>query len=121
MASIYIENVPDDLYARLQERAAADNRSVESEVVALLEHAVAESENGTGNSEEERLAEIFRRASEWTGPYEWFPEPRTDAQVESGSGAPVPTTWTNSAIPCPSRCGDRVGPWNRSRDSSIAH
>ena len=41
-------------------------------------------------------------------------------RIWSPYGAPVPTTWTNSAIPCRSRCGDRVGPWNRSRGSSIA-
>jgi plasmid stability protein len=88
--SIYIENVPDALYERLQQRAAADNRSLDSEILALLEHAIAGPENGAGESEEERLDEIFRRASEWSGPYEWFPEGRTDVQGEPESGTLVP-------------------------------
>lgn len=90
MASIHIENVPDELYTRLQQRAAADHRSFEGEVVTLLEQAVAGPENGVPTSEEERLAEIFRRASEWSGPYEWIPEDRTGGQGEPDSGTPTP-------------------------------
>jgi plasmid stability protein len=83
MATIYIDNVPDDLYARLQQRAATDHRSFEGEIVALLEGAVAGPQNNADESEEVRLAGILQRASEWSGPYEWVPEGGTE------SGTPV--------------------------------
>ena len=42
MAILNIKSFPDDLYDRLQERAAKDRRSVAQEVIHLLEHAVEE-------------------------------------------------------------------------------
>ena len=38
-----IRNVPDTLLTRLRERAARQNRSLEGELLAILEGAVAES------------------------------------------------------------------------------
>jgi antitoxin FitA len=38
-----IRNVPDTLLTRLRERAARQNRSLEGELLAILEDAVAES------------------------------------------------------------------------------
>src|SRR5437867_13247337 len=40
MAILHVRNVPDDLYARLQQRAAAEKRSLSAEVVMLLEKAM---------------------------------------------------------------------------------
>lgn len=40
MATLHVRNVPDDLYERIQRRAAAQNRSVSAEVVTLLRQAV---------------------------------------------------------------------------------
>ena len=37
MATLYVENVPDDLYEALRERAKSQRRSIASEVVSLLE------------------------------------------------------------------------------------
>jgi plasmid stability protein len=40
MATLYVENVPDDLYEGLKTRAQLHRRSIAAEVVALLEHFV---------------------------------------------------------------------------------
>jgi plasmid stability protein len=41
MASILIKDIPADLHERLREAAARDHRSLNKEVVALLEAALA--------------------------------------------------------------------------------
>jgi plasmid stability protein len=40
MATLYVENVPDDLYEALRSRAKARRRSIAAEVLALLEENV---------------------------------------------------------------------------------
>jgi len=40
MATLYVENVPDDLYEALRERARGNRRSIAAEVLTLLEHYV---------------------------------------------------------------------------------
>ena len=37
MATLYVENVPDDLYEALRSRAKARHRSIAAEVLAMLE------------------------------------------------------------------------------------
>jgi plasmid stability protein len=37
MATLYVENVPDDLYEALRKRARQNRKSIAAEVVALLE------------------------------------------------------------------------------------
>jgi len=37
MATLYVENIPDDLYEALRSRAKARRRSIAAEVLALLE------------------------------------------------------------------------------------
>ena len=44
MSSLHIENVPQDLHKRIQELAIQANRSLDSEVVDLLKHAVRDME-----------------------------------------------------------------------------
>ncbi len=39
MKSITITNIPHELYRKLEERAKANNRSVNTEIIACLEHA----------------------------------------------------------------------------------
>jgi len=41
MATITIKNIPDDLYEQLKEAAAANRRSINSEVIHLIEQAVS--------------------------------------------------------------------------------
>lgn len=40
MATLYVREVPDDLYAALRERAEDQGRSISAEAVALLRHAL---------------------------------------------------------------------------------
>jgi plasmid stability protein len=40
MATLYVENVPDELYEALRTRARARHRSIAAEVLALLEESV---------------------------------------------------------------------------------
>jgi plasmid stability protein len=40
MATLYVENVPDEVYKALRRRAKARRRSIAAEVVALLEEHV---------------------------------------------------------------------------------
>lgn len=37
MATLHVRNVPDDLYDRLKQRAAAERRTLSGEVIAILE------------------------------------------------------------------------------------
>jgi len=40
MATLYVENVPDDLYKALRKRAKAHRKSIAAEVIELLEQFV---------------------------------------------------------------------------------
>jgi plasmid stability protein len=40
MATLYVENVPDELYEALRERARESRRSIAAEVVSLLEQNI---------------------------------------------------------------------------------
>ena len=40
MATLYVENVPDDLYKALRNRAKENRRSIAAEVVTLLEENI---------------------------------------------------------------------------------
>ena len=40
MATLYVENVPDDLYQALRKRAKENRKSIAAEVLALLEQNV---------------------------------------------------------------------------------
>jgi plasmid stability protein len=44
MATLYVENVPDELYEALRSQAKARRRSIAAEVVALLEENVPTAE-----------------------------------------------------------------------------
>jgi plasmid stability protein len=40
MATLYVENVSDDIYTALRKRARSNHRSIAAEVISLLEHFV---------------------------------------------------------------------------------
>jgi plasmid stability protein len=44
MATLYVENIPDDLYEALRGRARACRRSIAAEVLALLEESIPTTE-----------------------------------------------------------------------------
>lgn len=55
MATLTIKNLPDDLYARLKERAAGNRRSLHAEAIVCLERVL---ESGSASNPAERLAEL---------------------------------------------------------------
>ena len=59
MPILHVRSVPEDLYARLKDRAEAERRSLSAEVITLLEWAVTEAERRP----DEQLAAIRRRRS----------------------------------------------------------
>lgn len=65
MATLHVQNVPDDLYARLQQLAIAQNRSISAQAITLLESALLAKEQQpqgeTPKSITEILAESRRR------------------------------------------------------------
>ena len=40
MATLYVENVPDDIYKALRKRARANRKSIAAEVISLLQQFV---------------------------------------------------------------------------------
>ncbi|MEH2001733.1 MAG: Arc family DNA-binding protein [Nostoc sp.] len=40
MATLYVRNLPDDLYIKLQELAVSQHRSINAQVITLLEEAL---------------------------------------------------------------------------------
>ena len=44
MATLYVRDMPDTLYKRLQRLAASRNHSISAQVVAIVEAAIAEDE-----------------------------------------------------------------------------
>jgi plasmid stability protein len=55
MPTLYVENVPDELYRGLRQRARANRSSIAAEVIALLESNVPTA------SEIKRREEFYRR------------------------------------------------------------
>ena len=53
MATLYVKNVPDDVYEALRQRAKDNRQSITAEVIALLKENVPTSE------------ELARRRSSW--------------------------------------------------------
>ncbi|MCC5631654.1 Arc family DNA-binding protein [Nostoc sphaeroides CHAB 2801] len=75
MATLYVRNLPDDLYAKLQELAASEHRSINAQVITLLEQAL---KTETQQIEEERrknvpklLEEIRLRREKLPTDIEW--------------------------------------------------
>ncbi|MEH2355694.1 FitA-like ribbon-helix-helix domain-containing protein [Nostoc sp.] len=75
MATLYVRNLPDDLYAKLQELAASEHRSINAQVITLLEQALKTEPQQT---EEERrknvpklLEEIRLRREKLPTDIEW--------------------------------------------------
>ncbi|MEH2093251.1 FitA-like ribbon-helix-helix domain-containing protein [Nostoc sp.] len=75
MATLYVRNLPDDLYAKLQELAVSEHRSINAQVITLLEQALKTEAQQT---EEERrknvpklLEEIRLRREKLPTDIEW--------------------------------------------------
>ena len=65
MATIHVENVPDDLYAKLQQLATSQNSSISAQVLSLLESGLQTKakllQSDKPKSVAELLADINRR------------------------------------------------------------
>ncbi|MEH2301128.1 FitA-like ribbon-helix-helix domain-containing protein [Nostoc sp.] len=55
MATLYVRNLPDDLYAKLQELAVSQHRSINAQVITLLEEAL---KTETQQTEDERRKNV---------------------------------------------------------------
>lgn len=70
MATLYVENVPDDLYEALRKRARKKRKSIAAEVLELLEQFVpTERELKARRAAFRRLEEIASRPSPSPGPF----------------------------------------------------
>lgn len=65
MATLHVENIPDDLYAKLQQLAKSQNSTIDTEVVNLLQSAlpkeIQQPQTKVGKSAKELLIEITQR------------------------------------------------------------
>jgi len=73
MASLTIRDIPDEVLARLRERAAANRRSLNSEILLLLEREVGGATAPPGAF----YQRIRERRAEWHGEGFRVPDPET--------------------------------------------
>jgi len=70
MATLYVENVPDDVYRALRKRARASRKSIAAEVIAMLRQYVpTEAELKRRREFYDRLAELRARPPLTSGPF----------------------------------------------------
>ncbi len=70
MAALYVENIPDDLYGALRQRARSKRRSIAAEIIALLEENVpTEKELSRRREFVRRLQNLRARRSPTRGPF----------------------------------------------------
>ena len=70
MATLYVENVPDEIYKALRKRARANRSSIAAEVISLLEHFVPTAAELKRRQEfYDRLAELRARPPLTPGPF----------------------------------------------------
>ncbi|MBD2203922.1 Arc family DNA-binding protein [Calothrix sp. FACHB-1219] len=61
MAILNLLHIPDDLYERLQELAQAEHRSIDAQVITILQNAL---ETKTQQTEEERRKNVLKLLEE---------------------------------------------------------
>jgi len=70
MATLYVENVPDDIYKALRKRARANRKSIAAEVISLLERTIpTEEELKRRRKAFEGLAKLRARPPLSPGPF----------------------------------------------------
>ncbi len=70
MATLYVENVPDEIYKALRKRARANRKSIAAEVIALLEQNIPTAAELKRRQEfYDRLAELRARPPLAPGPF----------------------------------------------------
>lgn len=70
MATLYVENIPDDVYKALRKRAKDNHKSIAAEVIALLKQNVpTEAELKRRRDFYDRLAELRAKQPLKLGPF----------------------------------------------------
>ena len=70
MATLYVENVPEDVYKALRKRARENHKSIAAEVIALLRQNIpTEVELKRRREFYDRLAELRAKPSVKPGPF----------------------------------------------------
>jgi plasmid stability protein len=70
MATLYVENVPDDIYKALRKRAKANRKSIAAEVIGLLkENIPTEADLKRRREFYDRLAELRAKPPLTSGPF----------------------------------------------------
>ena len=70
MATLYVENVPDDVYRALRKQAKVRNTSIAAEVIALLKrHVPTEAELKKRREFYDRMAELRAKPPLNPGPF----------------------------------------------------
>jgi len=67
MATLYVQNVPDELYGALRERARRNRRSMAAETICILEQSVPTSAELKRRTELYRDVRKIRRKGLWSG------------------------------------------------------
>ena len=70
MATLYVENVPEDIYKALRKRAKENRKSIAAEVIALLKQNIpTEAELRRRREFYDRLAELRAKPPQTPGPF----------------------------------------------------
>jgi plasmid stability protein len=70
MATLYVENVPDDVYKALRKRARGNHKSIAAEVIALLKQNIpTEAELRRRREFYDRLADLRAKPPLTPGPF----------------------------------------------------
>lgn len=70
MPTLYVENVPDDIYKALRKRARANNTSMAAQVIAILKQSVpTEAELKRRREFYDRMAELRNKPPLTPGPF----------------------------------------------------
>lgn len=70
MATLYVENVPDDVYKALRKRARANRKSIAAEVISLLRQNIpTEAELKRRREFYDRMAELRAKPPLTPGPF----------------------------------------------------
>ncbi len=70
MATLYVENVPDDVYAALRKRARRNGKSISAEVITLLRENIPTEEDLKRRQQfAEKMRELSARAPLSPGPF----------------------------------------------------
>jgi antitoxin FitA len=62
MATLYVRNLPDDLYAKLQELAASQHRSINAQVITLLEQVLTTQAEETEEQKRQNIPKLLEES-----------------------------------------------------------